>query len=244
MERNKIAALTIILLLLSLAQRPIQAQELIFEKNPGRLTDHPAFGPNRKHFFHPFFSSALILPSSSAKILPTNVLFTGNIAVGLRYKYKFSGPLSMIAESGAHRNFYKLNQNPGKQFPDTVSHRSQTVGSAGMFGGLYLRLRLGQRGDYLGNYIDLGISAQANLLNKLVTKDLIYPEDPHSHIIEKTNVSALKWINPFTYKALMRVGFDRYALTASYRISRLLSIDAVKDLPAFEIGIEISPVRY
>jgi len=244
MERNKIVAGIILLFLLSIVQTNITAQELIFEKRPDSMPNHPNFGPNRRHFYHAFISSSIFLPASGTLKINTGQPFTGQIAVGFRYKLKIDKPFAIVSECGINRNFFRIDQFPGKNFPDTIMHFSQSIQTAGLFGGVFLRIRLGQRGDYLGKYIDLGLTAQVSIMNHLVTKDVFNSADPKPYLIKKTTLSGWKNNNPFAYKASVRLGFDRFSLIASYRLSRLLDIPSGKDLPDLEIGFEISPVRY
>ncbi|MFA5814096.1 MAG: hypothetical protein WC865_00550 [Bacteroidales bacterium] len=244
MERKKIAAGIILLFLLSIVQANITAQDLIFEKRLDNLPDHPNFGPNRRHFYHAFLSSSLTIPTSATLTINTDQPFTGQITVGFRYKLKVAKPFAIVSECGINRNFFRIDQYPGKNFPDTLIHHSQSICTNGLFGGVFLRVRLGQRGDYLGKYIDLGLTAQASIINHLVTKDVFNSADPKPYLIEKTTLSGLKNINTLTYKASVRFGFDRFSLIASYRLSRLLNTSSVEDLPDLEIGFEISPVRY
>jgi hypothetical protein len=244
MGRNKTVVAIIILFLLSMAQSRITAQERIFEKKLTGAPDHPDFGPNRRHFYHSFISSSFILPSYGTTTIRTRQPLTGQLSIGFRYKLKAGNPFAIVSECGLSRSMFKISQPPGKSFPDTVLHVSQTMRFNGLFGGLFVRFRLGQRGDYLGNYIDAGLTAQTSILNYLVTKDVVGSADQKPFLIEKTTKSALNNINLFNYKASLRVGFDRFSLMASYRLSRLLNGVSVADLPDFEIGIEISPVRY
>lgn len=243
---GRIKIITGILLLFSLimVQTNSPAQELIFEKQLDSLQKHPNFGPNRRHFCHAFLSSSLFFSPSSGTEIKTRQPFTGQIALGFRYKLKINRPLSVITECGLNRSFFKLDQSPGKNFPDTLIHHSQSLRSTAIFGGVFFRIRLGQRGDYLGNFIDLGLVAQTSMSNKLVTRDEINSMDPKPYLIDKTTVSRLMGINPLNYKASVRVGFDRFSLFATYRLSRLVDTSSGKDLPAMEVGFEISPVSY
>ena len=244
MERAKIIAGIIFIFLAGFVQAEIQAQTLIFETKPDSVPGHPNFGPNRRHFCHAFLSSCLILPASGNLIINTKQPFTGQISAGFRYKLKVARPVAIVTECGINRSFFRIDQGTGKQYPDSFIHQSQSLSTNGLFGGLFMRIRFGQRGDYLGNYIDLGLSAEASLMNRLVTADVVKPTDAKPYLTNKTTVSGMKNINPFYYKASLRVGFDKISLVTSYRFSRLLNIPSVKDLPGFEFGIEVSPVRY
>ena len=244
MGRNKIVTSVSILFLLSIITVNISAQQLIFEKQLNKMPDHPNFGPNRKHFYHAFCSSSITLPTTSQSTIKTDQPLTGQISLGFRYKLKLAKPLAIVSECGINRNFFRIDQSADKNFPDTLIHNSQSIKTMGPFGGLFVRIRFGQRGDYLGQYVDLGLSAQVSILNHLVTKDVSNSGDPKSYLTEKTTITEFKNINPLASKASVRFGFDRFSLIASYRFSRLLNASSVKDLPDFEIGFEISPVRY
>lgn len=244
MERNKVAAGIILLLLFGILQVPATAQQLVFEKQVDSLPDHENFGPNRRHFYHPFFSTSITLPGSDGSTIRTDQILNGSINLGFRYKIKLARPVAMIAECGINSNHFSISQNDGKIFPDTLSHLSQSIRSKGLFGGFFLRIRTGQSGDYLGKYVDLGIKVQADIHNRLITKDDVYSTGHLPYVIDKTTTTAMRVNQPLNYWVSGRIGFDRLSLIASYRLSRIIEESLVQDLPALEIGMEISLVRY
>jgi hypothetical protein len=217
---------------------------MIFEKRIDSVPNHPNIGPNRRHFYHAFLSSSLTFPFTGQQGINTNQLFSGQIALGFRYKINIIRPLSLITECGLNRNFFKVDQYPTKSFPDSILHHSQSIRTTGLFSGALIRVRLGQRGDYLGHYVDFGLMAQYSILKKLVTKDEFKSTDPKLYLNQRTTYSGLKYVNSLSYKAIVRLGFDRFSIIASYRLSRLVNSSFAKDLPGLEVGFEISPVRY
>jgi hypothetical protein len=244
MERNKVKPGILLLALLIMFGAPLAAQHLVFEKTIDSLQARVNFGPNRKNFNHPFFSTSLLFSGNQPAMVQTDRVFTGGINLGYRYKHKLTNKLSWVAESGINRNFFRISQVSGKIFPDTILHHSQTLKTTGLFGGLLMRFRLGQPGDYLGNYIDLGFTGQAYLLNRMVTRDIINSTDPHPYPIEKTTDSKVQNLRAVNYWITGRLGFDRFSLTAAYRLSGYLREPWTRDLPRFEIGIEVSPFSY
>ena len=234
MERFQIVRRILILILLNLLHPNVSAQELIFEKRPDTIQVHPNYGPNHKHFVHPFISSSV----------KTNQILAGQLSLGFRYKLKFSRPFSVVSEVGLSSDLFRLSKKAGLYIPDSISHLSQSVKSSGFFGGLYIRTRLGQKGDYLGNFIDIGLSGGVNFLNKLITSDTTISGTPGSLVSERTSRTNFKNINPLLYSACIRIGFDKFSLIASYRLSQLLKTTIGKDLPALQVGLEISPIRY
>ncbi|MDD4645506.1 MAG: hypothetical protein PHY99_05920 [Bacteroidales bacterium] len=244
MGRKKIATGVIFLFIISLINTNAFAQDLIFEKWPGKLTSHPDFGPNRKHFFHEFASLSLSFPVDQPTVIQTNQLLTGTFSLGFRYKLKITQPIALVTEAGINLNFFNIGQQTGKNFPDTLIHQFQSVRNTGLFGGILVRVRLGQRGDYLGRYIDAGVIAEKSIASQLITKDNIETNGNSLLTTHKTTRSDIGGVNSFSYKAMVRFGFDRISLMASYRLSRLLESSWEHDLPALSIGLEISPFRY
>lgn len=244
MARTGKLAGIILILLLTNGLTFVKAQELIFEKNPGTRLEKSNFGPNQRHFFHPFISTSFILPDPGTATLATNQPFTGQLNLGFRYKLKLNRPMAVIADCGAYRNSFSLNKDSMTVFPDSLLHISQTLGSSGIFGGFFIRIRLGQRGDYLGNYFDLGVVAQLPLSSRLRTRDLVNTGVSPTVVAERTTRSELRIMNPINYKATFRIGFDRWTLAASYRISPMLNWSAPADLPRLELGIELALVTY
>jgi len=244
MERKIRLFWILVVLFTSVEEATVSAQELIFEKKVEHWHLRPDFGPNRKNFYHPILSASLIVPGSGILPIPLRKGISGQFRAGFRYKYNASKHLAIVTDCGIDQYCYRIDQISSKNFPDTLMHQSQSFSTGGLYGGAYLRIRLGQKGDYLGNYIDIGATGRASLINTLYTIDEIQPYGQTTIPTEITTRSRLRTSNRFSYGAMVKVGFDRLALVAGYRFSRLVDDSTGKDLPALEIGFEISPVRY
>lgn len=216
----------------------------MFEKNSAALTTHPNFGPNRKYYCHPFLSYSFFLPSYNGAYFTTIPVISGQTRFGLRNKVKITKSLALLSDFGISRRFFRITQFPNKTFPDTSKHHSQSILTNQLFGGFFVRLRHSQSGDYLGNYFDFGILVAASLESQLLSKDLFFSNDSNPFMTEKTARSVLKNINPFASCMAIRLGFDRFSLFATYLWTRTIKTKSISDLPALEIGFEISPIRY
>jgi hypothetical protein len=51
-------------------------------------------------------------------------------------------------------------------------------------------------------------------------------------------------LEPFSYSACIKLGFNRISLLANYRLSQLLKSTIGRDLPNFLLGMEISIISY
>jgi hypothetical protein len=244
MARRKPIAGLLVCIMLHLLVTDASAQKLIFEDSSFISSDHLKFGPNLNHYFHPFFSTSATLPLIKETTILTKLPFTGQLSIGYRYKYKLTQRISLILESGFDRSFFQLNEPKGLLNSDTLPHHSQTIQTLDLFGGALIRLRFGQPGNYLGQFLDFGFVGQANILASLITKDKIASEGLKSWSSDITTRTNSKVLEPFSYSACLRLGFNRLSFTANYRISKLLNTLVDKDLPTFQLGMEMSIVRY
>ncbi len=244
MARNQIVSALFIVFFLGLYQHNLNAQDLVFEKKPDSVPAHPNYGPNRLHYVHPFLFAGGIFPTPGIEQVKTKLPHNTYLAAGIRYKLKISRPFSVVSEAGFDRFSFRSAMGSGIMPEDSKTHLSQTVSSAGFFGGIFIRTRLGQKGDYLGNYIDLGITGQTNLINTLVTVDTVRLENTEQLMSQRTTRTSFSLFNPFTYSACIRLGFDKFSVVASYRLSRLLNDKLINDLPGLTVGFEFSPVSY
>src|SRR5687767_10209524 len=59
--------------------------------------------------------------------------------LGTRYMLRISGLLSTGLELDLNRHVFRMKQQPGKIFPDTLMNRKEYVGRLGLKGGWYFR---------------------------------------------------------------------------------------------------------
>ncbi|PCH94330.1 MAG: hypothetical protein COB85_05750, partial [Bacteroidetes bacterium] len=118
--------------------------------------------------------------------------------------------------------------------------------------GLFNRINYGKRGNYMGNYVDLGVRIDWPFSVVHFTKDKYPVATANNGGTVRTRTSALIFTEAINYSIYARFGFARYVITASYRLSNLFvtdpevyqqygnGIETYPELPALLIGIEIS----
>ncbi len=223
---------------------PLAGQQLIFEKHPDDLVKKPENGPNRKNFTHAFLSAALIMPQPGVQSIHTNQPFTGEAMLGVRYKRKLTKLFSVLTEAGLDNHFFNFGQHPGVFLSDSLTHHSQTIFESGFSGGAGIRTRFGQRGDYLGNYVDVGMTVNVSVIRNLRTTDLVNVSGSTNVLSERTTISQPIGMNRVCYSAFIRIGFDQVSIVASYRLTSLFDYSSGKDLPGLQLGLELSPFIY
>ena len=244
MERIIIKGFILMMAVIAGCSLPAGLQGQAFEQTVVPSAVMSNRGPNRLHFSHVYLGAALIPPApmngtgtSGTGLSPA---FTG----GLRYKLKLMRPLALVGEVGLVSQGYRIQ--PGSFFlpGDTVTFRKQTVLVAGIDGGIFLRLRLGQRGNYLGNYIDIGLQGMMPLLSRQITVSQNTGSGAPTLESEKRTSRRLNCMQPYNFSTLARIGFDRTALVISWRWSGLTDGSTNYDLPRLQVGVETALVDY
>lgn len=222
---------------------PVKAQEFHIERNPVEIVKHTHWGPNRAHFGHFFMGIGVSTPLDQGMEKDISIPLSENYRFGYRYRIKIINGLLVGAEANVNSTTYQFKRGEGiPPFgPELLARERATLGNGE--GGLFLRLRFGQRGDYIGRYIDLGIGTQLNISSRYLVKkrDLLSSTAREAKII----YSDLELFSPWVHQMTMRIGMDRLSVFGKYRWTRLLRpVVAGVDLPRLIIGMEISTVSY
>jgi hypothetical protein len=244
MARGTIITGFLIWIFLNLLIPEASAQRLVFEDSTFTSSDYLKYGPNLTHYSHPFFRSSAIFSLFEGASALTKQPFTGQLSFGYRYKYKLTKKISLIFDSGIDRSFFQLNDTKGLLNTDTIQHFSQTIQTFNLFGSALIRLRFGQGGNYIGQYLDFGFMGQSYLSNTLITKNQLTSGKYNPWTSDLTTRTKLKILEPFSYSACIKLGFNRISLLANYRLSQLLKSTIGRDLPNFLLGMEISIISY
>lgn len=210
------------------------SQEVLLEQNVKADTIRPTKGPNLKNFVHGYIGIGFPVATELAAkyTIPVSSLSS---YYGVRYKRKFTNTLAIGLDLGLNLTAYKLKQNQGKEIPDTVMNMKEKFQINSTRGSAFVRLNVGRRGNYIGNFLDLGGYGDWNMVKKHKTTN-------ENDLGERVKVitSRLKYVQNFSYGFLARIGSNRYALTASYRLSDLFkSSHSMPELPKLIVGFEI-----
>jgi hypothetical protein len=231
MKRIMKKILTIALLLLSLN---VFSQEILLEQNVKADTIRPTRGPNLKNFTYGYVGLGFPIYTNEPVNYTKPVLSTA-IDIGVRYKRRLTNFLAVGVNLGFVATAYKLKQNGGKTMLDTIINKKEKFQINTLEGSVYARLNVGRRGNYIGNYLDLGVYGGWNLQKKHKTTNI---NDAGEKV--KVSTTKLKYVENFTYGLLARIGTGRYALTAGYRLSDIFKPSyAMPELPRLLVGVEV-----
>jgi hypothetical protein len=213
-------------ILITLISTAVFSQDILLQQNVKADSIRPMYGPNLKNYIHGYIGIGFPVYTNEG----VNYTKFGSSAVfdfGLRYKRKITNYLAMGADAGINLGVYKLKQNEGKSVPDTIVNDKEKFQLSSILSSVYVRINIGRRGNFIGNYLDLGAYGGWNV----VKKDKTYNENAVGEKV-KTVTRRLKYMDNFSYGLLARLGVNRYAITASYRLSNIfVSSYAMPGLP-------------
>lgn len=209
------------------------SQEILLKQDVKADTVRPSFGPNLKNYLHGYLGLGFPFFTNEA-VKYTKPGLSIDINGGIRYKRKITNYVAVGLDLGLYLDAYKLKQSKEKVVPDTVSNDKEKLQFSSVSSSAFVRINVGRRGNYMGNYLDLGAYGSWNYIKKHKAVN----ENAEGEKV-KVLTSRLHYIEDFSYGFLSRLGNGRYALTAHYRISDLFKARySMPELPRLMIGFE------
>jgi len=232
---------------------PALGQKVVLEQDLTQDSVKKTFGPNLKYFGH-FYGGFGLYAGASEAGSEIDYLKSHEFVMGYRFKYKISGVYALGLDGTATFQSVHLKQEAGKTLPATTLYEEEKLKFTNFGLSFYNRFNWDKRGNYVGNFIDLGVYG-----NLMPFKSHIYEDDQIFGIVGpldgvkkvKVRETGLKYVSDTNYGFLMRVGFNRYLIYGTYRISDLfeagyggLDINGNQkfdfaELPRLSIGFQI-----
>ena len=209
-------------------------QEILLEQNVKADSIRPSRGPNLKNFTH-FYIGVGFPINTNEDVTYTKFGSSAAVDFGFRYKRKFTSFLASGFDLGIGASTYNLSQDVPKTVPDTIINEKEKFRILSITPSAYLRVNFGRRGNYVGNFLDLGAYGSWNMrkLHFTINKN---------ELDEKIRVETtrLDYMENFAYGFLARAGTNRYVITAKYRMSDIFkSSYAIPELPRLTVGVEV-----
>lgn len=210
------------------------SQDILLQQNVKSDSIRPSYGPNLRNYLHGYVGLGFpLFTNETVKYTKPGV--STNFDLGLRYKRRITNYLALGLELGINATSYKLKQKEPKTIPDTVVNDKEKFQISSLYSSGYVRINMGRRGNYIGNYVDLGAYGGWNFQKKHKTTN----ENDNGEKV-RLSTTRLQYAKNFSYGLLTRIGISRYALTAHYRLSDIFKTSfAMPELPRLIVGIEI-----
>ena len=215
---------------------PARAQQVLVQGNVADDTLKTTFGPNRRYFGHFFVGYALVAgpaePGAGLRYGPAS----WELRAGGRLKRRLSQAVALNLDLGYAYLRYSLAQTSQKTVPVSQLHRSESFDLHQVASELSVRLNAGRRGNNVGSYLDLLAGGSWVAATAHRTEDDPAPGVGSVETIEH----GLPYLSPWTADLGARLGLDRYAFTARYRVtSAFRPATSWAELPRWRLGLEI-----
>lgn len=223
-------------------QTGLQAQEVILENETEGLYDEPTVGKNRRYFSHNYLSYGAFIQTGASEGLKTNPWVSYQVQYGIRQKLKLSGFYAMGLDISVRWDRYRIVQDETNSFPDPVTHKKEVFGQNSLKGEYFNRFNFDvKRGDHIGKYLDLGIWGSWIFSSKHIHWDEF--ETPvNGASRSRTTLRGLDYFEPWQWGLGARLGFNRYVVFGSYRMSSIFNEKKVPtplDPGRWLIGVEL-----
>ena len=217
-----------------------QAQTMVLNEDRSKDTVPSTYGPNLSRFTHIFIGLGITVDEGE-KGAATKHGFPGEIFFGTRTKYKIGSVYSLGYEFGAHWQYYRLEQEQEKILPDTFIHDAERFDMILPHLTFFQRFNFDPgRGNYIGKYLDIGISGFGALSFAHVAKKE-NADDSKSKVVTRH----LPYTEKLGYSSTARLANNRFVLYATYRISDFFkSKYGYPELPRLMVGLELGLFKY
>ena len=189
------------------------------------------WGPNLKHYAHFYIDYGVFVDPSSKKFITSEVSFSDAFVFGVRYKLRIAQfyAMGLAVELGSD-NFKMKNNFLTKAYDEKEIFKIYNTTFE-----YYNRINFGRRGNHLGKYIDFGVFGKWNFNPVNIYKKKI---ENNWFKKSKTVLSGIDYFEPFVYGVKIRLGFNRYVISGSYRLNQLVSEEGA-DFPKILVGLQI-----
>ncbi|MBK7174625.1 MAG: outer membrane beta-barrel protein [Bacteroidales bacterium] len=223
----------LILLCLVIISCTLTAQEVVFSKDVKSDTLRPTKGPNLKKFSHQYLG--ISFPTYTNEELNYTQPFSSMVVdYGIRYKRRLNNTFAMGMDLSVNWAGYRIKQKEGKSVPDSAINKKEKFQVNSLTPALYFRINVGRRGNVIGNYLDLGAYGSLNWKTAHKTTN----KNENDEMV-RVSTSRLSYMENYSYGVLARIGINRLAISARYRLSDLfIASSGFPELPRLTAGIE------
>lgn len=217
---------------------------LLHEKMSDYDFSLPKRGPNYLHYSHLYIGFGFFLPEGGDFEIETVPGSTTLLEFGWRYKLRVTNWLAFGTGIIYTNDIFDIRQNELKVVPTNILHKKEKIrlNNAGLE--LYLRLNFGKRGNVIGRFLDIGAYGNWTFKAKHMYQDKLDNTPPYMASKQRVILTRLDYIEPYNYGLKARLGFNRYVLTAAYRMNDLLT-DAYREsvgdyyFPKLSVGVQM-----
>ncbi len=217
----------------------VKSQEVMLEKDTRQSAISKKTGVNRKHYGY-LFGNYTVYTYKSTSNLNIETFKSRNFSVGYRRVCRVTDIYSLVGGALFLNDSYTINQLVGKTFPTTTLHKYERVLTNNFSADFYNRVIIKKEYNQMGLFVDFGAFGSL----AVCSKHKMYDESTNINFFGNTQMLAvrgLKYIEPFTYGVVLRVGYNHFAFVLRQRLSNWLKPSfGFAQPPKTSIGLELS----
>ncbi len=235
---------TLLLIILTISFLAVRSQSVLLDEEVKDEPNTDTFGPNQKKFAHFYIGYGIPVGPSESDSVAIVTVRSYEYVFGYRFKYRVSQFYSFGFDLNFNSKIFTIKQDSFKLFPNSIIHDREKLQlrNAGLT--IYNRFNYGKRGNKIGNYIDLGAYLDWTPNPTYIT----YDEYSIVNSVGASNTrqyhKGLIYLNPINYGLIGRIGFGKFALCGSYRLSDMFYKQYIyTELPRIIVGLQIGLVK-
>lgn len=224
----------------------VNAQTTLLDKSVKSPSERVQKGPNSAYYQSGFWSFGVVISvneSDSARTSSSSVW-----RYGTRGKWKWTNTFAGVWDLAWNRTAYRLEQDSlknlfslGKEYDQQKFVWNQLELGAGM------RINIGKRGNYLGNFVDLGAYGEWAFSVRQQLREDLNPSMASGAGKVRSSLGRLEYINPLNYGLTARIGVNKFALWTKYRLSDQFKASnyvnqgrPYPELTRLQVGVEVT----
>jgi len=222
------------------------SQETLVHDDVAGDTIIPERGQNLKKYSHFYYNVGWYAGDSEGYGAEIKYGKSFNTSFGFRYKRKLAKFYSIGYDFNYTYAVYSIKQDSLKIFPNPTIHGRENLVYNNLGLELYNRFSFGKRGNYIKYYLDFGVYGTYGVSNYIKQVDKFESPNAENAKKIKSKQQNLTFIYPYNYGIRARIGYNKFAITGTYRLSNLFkdnyegTVYYYPELPRYSIGIEVS----
>lgn len=210
-------------------------ENLLDENNVTDAYTPSTVGPNRKWHRQIYLQLGFMAdnPNTGAAI---RYGLSTQWGIGFRAKRRFNNTFSATNEWGYRAAIFNLKQEDAKIVPNSIKHRTEKIDFHSITTALHLRINVGKRGNYIGNFIEFGGYGGYAFLARHLTWDKLKDSQASSRRVTE---KGLNYINRLDYGLSGKIGVNKWSVFARYRLSDMFKQSSgFPEMSKLTIGID------
>jgi hypothetical protein len=231
-----LAKINILLFLMFAVSSSLSAQTVLLKRETVRDTVERKFGKNRKIYVGLFFGYGFVAGKETPG-LPIQYGNSSELVVGIWGKRKLNSHFSIVPELAFRTQWFRIAQNNTKSVPDSFHYELERYTFPTFNANAYIRYNFkAHKGNHFGTYLDIGAGINLPVWER------------HRRVIDDKNTKNevvvirknLQYIEPIQVTANVRLGYKRWSVYGTYRLTDIFKQDKGKEI--FNQTIDLPPV--